>query len=233
MAVVSTSAAVSASFYQHLNFNLIRDIVPVSGIVRVPLVMVVHPSVPAATVPEFIAYAKANPGKVNMASSGNGTSVHLSGEMFMAMTGTKMQHVPYRGAAPAITDMLGGQVQVIFDNMPSIIQHIRAGSLRALGVTTVERSPQLPDVQAIAETVPGYEASALFGMGAPKNTPKEIIERLNSEINAILAEPEMNKRLVELGGEPLIQSPEAFGEQIRAETEKWKKVVEFAGLKVE
>jgi tripartite-type tricarboxylate transporter receptor subunit TctC len=141
--------------------------------------------------------------------------------------------VPYRGAAPAITDMLGGQVQVIFDNMPSIIQHIRAGSLRALGVTTAERSPQLPDVQTIAETVPGYEASALFGMGAPKNTPKEIIERLNSEINAILTEPEMNKRLVELGGEPLIQSPEAFGEQIKAETEKWKRVVEFAGLKVE
>jgi tripartite-type tricarboxylate transporter receptor subunit TctC len=144
-----------------------------------------------------------------------------------------MQHVPYRGAAPAITDMLGGQVQVIFDNMPSIIQHIRAGSLRALGVTTTERSPQLPDVQTIAETVPGYEASALFGMGAPKNTPKEIIAKLNSEINAILAEPEMNKRLVELGGEPLIQSPEAFGEQIKAETEKWKMVVEFAGLKVE
>jgi len=168
-----------------------------------------------------------------MASSGNGTSVHLSGEMFMAMTGTKMQHVPYRGAAPAITDMLGGQVQVIFDNMPSIIQHIRAGSLRALGVTTTERSPQLPDVQAIAETVGGYEASALFGMGAPKNTPNDIIAKLNSEINAVLAEPEMKKRLVELGGEPLIQSPQAFGAQIGAETEKWKKVVEFAGLKVE
>jgi tripartite-type tricarboxylate transporter receptor subunit TctC len=168
-----------------------------------------------------------------MASSGNGTSVHLSGEMFMAMTGAKMQHVPYRGAAPAITDLLGGQVQVIFDNMPSIIQHIRSGSLRALGVTTAERSPQLPDVQAIAETVPGYEASALFGMGAPKKTPQPIIEKLNSEINSVLAEPEMKKRLVELGGEPLIQSPEAFGGMIEAETEKWKKVVEFAGLKVE
>jgi tripartite-type tricarboxylate transporter receptor subunit TctC len=168
-----------------------------------------------------------------MASSGNGTSVHLSGEMFMAMTATKMQHVPYRGAAPAITDMLGGQVQVIFDNMPSIIQHIRGGALRALGVTTAERSSQLPDVQAIAETVPGYEASALFGIGAPNNTPKEIVAKLNAEINAILAEGEMKKRLVELGGEPLIQSPEAFGEQIKAETEKWKKVVEFAGLKVE
>jgi len=193
-----------------------------------PVVMEVNPQFPAKTVPEFIAYAKANPGKVNMASSGNGTSVHLSGEMFMAMTGVKMQHVPYRGAAPAITDMLGGQVQVIFDNMPSIIQHIRSGSLRALAVTTAEPSAQLPDVPTVAATVPGYEASALFGMGAPKNTPKEIITKLNTEINAILAEPEMKKRLVELGGEPLIQTPEKFGADIVAETEKWKKVIEEA-----
>src|SRR6201985_2805933 len=150
---------------------------------------------------------------------------HRAGEMFMAMTGVKMQHVPYRGAAPAITDLLGGQVQVIFDNMPSIIQHIRSGALRALGVTTAERSSQLPDVQAIAETVPGYEASALFGMGAPKNTPKEIIGKLNSEINAILAEPDMKKRLAEIGGEPLIQTPEKFGADIAAETDKWKKVI--------
>jgi tripartite-type tricarboxylate transporter receptor subunit TctC len=195
--------------------------------------MTVNKDVPATNVAEFIAYLKANPGKINMASSGNGTSVHPSGEMFMAMTGTKMQHVPYRGAAPAITDMLGGQVQVIFDNMPSIIQHIRGGALRALGVTTAQRSPQLPDVQAIAETVPGYEASALFGIGAPKATRKEIIARLNTEINAIMAEPDVKQHLVELGGEPLIQTPEAFGEQITAETEKWRKVVEFAGLKVE
>jgi tripartite-type tricarboxylate transporter receptor subunit TctC len=195
--------------------------------------MTVNKDVPAKSVAEFIAYVKANPGKVNMASSGNGTSVHLSGEMFMAMTGVKMQHVPYRGAAPATTDLLGGQVQVIFDNMPSIIQHIRSGALRALGVTTAERSAQLPDVQTVAETVPGYEASALFGVGAPKNTPKEIIEKLNREINAILVEPDMKKRLVELGGEPLIQSPDGFGEMIQAETEKWRKVVEFAGLKVE
>ena len=165
-----------------------------------------------------------------MASSGNGTSVHLSGEMFMAMTGIKMQHVPYRGAAPAITDMLGGQVQVIFDNMPSIIPHIKSGALRALGVTTTAKSPQLPDTPTVAETVPGYEASALFGMGAPKNTPKEIIAKLNTEINAILAEPDMKKRLVELGGDPLIQTPEKFGADIAAETEKWKKVVEGAGL---
>ena len=199
---------------------------------RVPNVMTVNKDVPAKTVAEFIDYVKKNPGKINMASSGNGTSVHLSGEMFMAMTGCQMQHVPYRGAAPAITDLLGGQVQVIFDNMPSIIQHIRSGALRALGVTTAERSPQLPDVQAIAETVPGYEASALFGMGAPAKTPREIVGRLNAEINAVLAEPEMKQRLVELGGEPLIQSPEAFGGMIKAETEKWRKVVEFAGLKV-
>jgi len=159
--------------------------------------------------------------------------VHLSGEMFMAMTGCKMQHVPYRGAAPAITDMLGGQVQVIFDNMPSIIQHIRAGSLRALGVTTTTRSEQLPDVPAIADTVKGYEASALFGMGAPAKTPKEIIAKLNAEVNAVMSEPAVRKQLVELGGEPRIQTPEAFGAEVAAETEKWKKVVEFAGLKVE
>src|SRR6202022_216812 len=170
-----------------------------------------------------------NPGKVNMASSGNGPSVHLSGEMFMMMSGTKMQHVPYRGAAPAITDMLGGQVQLIFDNMPSIIQHIRAGSLRALAVTTTARSPHLPDVPAVADAVPGYEASALFGMGAPKNTPKEIIEKLNKEINAVLAEPATKAKLIDLGGEPLIGSPDDFGKMIVAETEKWEKVVKAAG----
>jgi tripartite-type tricarboxylate transporter receptor subunit TctC len=231
--LINPANFINTSLYTNLRFNFVRDIAAVASFNRVPNVMTVNKDVPAKNVAEFIEYVKANPGKVNMASSGNGTSVHLSGEMFMAMTGTKMQHVPYRGAAPAITDMLGGQVQVIFDNMPSIIQHIRGGALRALGVTTAERSPQLPDVQAIAETVPGYEASALFGMGAPKNTPKEIIEKLNSEINAILAEPEMRRRLVELGGEPLIQSPEAFGDQIKTETEKWRKVVEFANLKVE
>jgi len=159
--------------------------------------------------------------------------VHLSGEMFMAMTDTKMQHVPYRGAAPAITDMLGGQVQVIFDNMPSIIQHVRSGALRALAVTTLESSAQLPDVPTVAATVPGYEASALFGMGAPKKTPPEIIEKLNREINAVLAEPEMKTRLTELGGEPLIGTPDAFGAAIAAETEKWTKVVKFSGAKVE
>jgi tripartite-type tricarboxylate transporter receptor subunit TctC len=231
--LVNPANYINSSLYANLRFNFVRDISAVASFNRVPNVMTVNKDVPAKDVAEFIGYVKANPGKVNMASSGNGTSVHLSGEMFMAMTDTKMQHVPYRGAAPAITDMLAGQVQVIFDNMPSIIQHIRAGSLRALGVTTAERSPQLPDVQAIGETVPGYEASALFGMGAPSKTPKEITEKLNKEINAILAEPEMRQRLIELGGEPLIQPPEAFGDMIKAETEKWKKVVEFAGLKVE
>ena len=191
--LINPANFINTSLYTNLKFNFVRDIAPIASFNRVPNVMTVNKDVPAKNVAEFIAYVKANPGKVNMASSGNGTSVHLSGEMFMAMTGTEMQHVPYRGAAPAITDMLGGQVQVIFDNMPSIIQHIRAGSLRALAVTTAERSSQLPDVPPIAETVPGYEASALFGMGAPKNTPKEIIEKLNSEINAILAEPEMKQ----------------------------------------
>ncbi|QOZ12887.1 tripartite tricarboxylate transporter substrate binding protein [Bradyrhizobium sp. CCBAU 51765] len=231
--LVNPANYINASLYANLKFNFVRDIAPVASFQRVPNVMTVNKDVPAKNVAEFIEYVKANPGKVNMASSGNGTSVHLSGEMFMAMTGCKMQHVPYRGAAPAITDMLGGQVQVIFDNMPSIIQHIRSGSLRAIGVTTAQRSPQLPDVQAIAETVKDYEASALFGMGAPKNTPKEIVAKLNAEVNALMKEPDMAKRLVELGGEPRVQTPEAFGEEIKAETEKWKKVVEFAGLKVE
>ena len=231
--LVNPANYINTSLYANLKFNFVNDIAPVASFNRVPNVMTVNKDVPANTVAEFIDYVKKNPGKINMASSGNGTSVHLSGEMFMAMTGCQMQHVPYRGAAPAITDLLGGQVQVIFDNMPSIIQHIRSGALRALGVTTAERSPQLPDVQAIAETVPGYEASALFGMGAPAKTPREIVGRLNAEINAVLAEPEMKQRLVELGGEPLIQSPEAFGGMIKAETEKWRKVVEFAGLKVE
>jgi tripartite-type tricarboxylate transporter receptor subunit TctC len=231
--LVNPANYINTTLYANLKFDFVRDIAPIASFNRVPNVMTINKDVPAKNVAEFFEYVKANPGKINMASSGNGTSVHLSGEMFMSMTGVKMQHVPYRGAAPAITDMLGGQVQVIFDNMPSIIQHIRSGSLRALGVTTAERSSQLPDVQAIAETVPGYEASALFGMGAPKSTPKDIIEKLNSEINAIMHEPDMRKRLVELGGEPLIQSPAAFGDMIKAETAKWKKVVEFAGLKVE
>jgi tripartite-type tricarboxylate transporter receptor subunit TctC len=231
--LVNPANYINASLYTNLKFNFVRDIAPVASFNRVPNVMTVSNDVPAKSVAEFIAYVKANPGKVNMASSGNGTSVHLSGEMFMAMSGTKMQHVPYRGAAPAITDMLGGQVQVIFDNMPSIIQHIRAGSLRALAVTTATRSAQLPDVPTVAETVPGYEASALFGVGAPKKTPPEIIEKLNKEINAVLAEPDTKKRLIDLGGEPLLSTPEDFGKMIVAETGKWEKVVRSAGAHVE
>jgi tripartite-type tricarboxylate transporter receptor subunit TctC len=231
--LINPANFINASLYVNLRFNFIRDIAPVASFNRVPNVMTVASDVPAKTVAEFIAYVKANPGKVNMASSGNGTSVHLSGELFMAMSGAKMLHVPYRGAAPAITDLLGNRVQVIFDNMPSIIQHISSGSLRALAVTTAARSPELPDVPTVAETVPGYEASALFGMGAPKKTPQEIVERLNREVNAVLAEPEMKKRLTELGGAPLISSPEAFGAMIAAETEKWETVVKSAGLRVE
>src|ERR1700687_4447605 len=231
--LINPANYINASLYGNLKFNFIRDIAPVASFNRVPNVMTVAPDVPAKTVAEFIAYVKANPGKVNMASSGNGTSVHLSGEMFMAMSGTKMQHVPYRGAAPAITDMLGGQVQLIFDNMPSIIQHVRAGSLRALAVTTTTRSSQLPDVPPVADTVPGYEASALFGMGAPKNTPKEIITKLNQEIHAVLADPGIRPPLSAVGGEPLIGTPDAFGAMIVAETEKWEKVVKAAGVHVE
>ena len=231
--LVNPANFINASLYVNLNFNFIRDIAPVASFNRVPNVMTVSSDVPAKNVAEFIAYVKANPGKVNMASSGNGTSVHLSGELFMAMSGTKMLHVPYRGAAPATTDLLGNRVQVMFDNMPSIIGHIRGGALRALAVTTAARSPELPDVPTVGETVAGYEASALFGMGAPKKTPPEIIARLNREINAVLAEPEVRKRLVELGGEPLITTPEEFGAMIAAETEKWEKVVKFADIKVE
>jgi len=228
--LVNPANYINTSLYANLKFNFPRDIAPIAAFNRVPNVMTVNKDVPAKTVAEFIAYVKANPGRVNLASSGNGTSVHLSGEMFMAMTDAKMQHVPYRGAALALTDLIGGQVQVIFDNMPSVIQHIRSGALRALAVTSTERSALLPDTPTLADTVPGYEASALFGMGAPKNTPKEIIEKLNKEINAVLAEPAIKARLVELGGEPLIGTPDAFGAMIVAETEKWNKVIESAGI---
>jgi tripartite-type tricarboxylate transporter receptor subunit TctC len=231
--LINPANFINASLYVNLNFNFVRDIAPVAAFNRVPNIMTVSPGIKAKTVAEFIEYVKANPGKVNLASSGNGTSVHLSGEMFMAMTGAKMLHVPYRGAAPATTDLLGDRVQVMFDNMPSIIGHIRGGALRALAVTTATRSPELPDVPTVGETVPGYEASALFGMGAPKKTPPEIIAKLNKEINAVLADPEVKKRLIELGGDPVIATPEEFGAMIAAETEKWEKVVKFAGIKIE
>ncbi|MGA2997804.1 Bug family tripartite tricarboxylate transporter substrate binding protein [Bradyrhizobium sp.] len=231
--LVNPANFINASLYPNLNFNFIRDIAPVATFIRVPNVMTVPKDLPVKTVTEFIAYVKANPGKVNLASSGNGTSVHLSGELFMAMTGATMLHVAYKGAAPATTDLISNRVQVMFDNMPSIIGHIRGGALRALAVTTEKRSPELPDVPTVGETVHGYEASALFGMGAPAKTPPEIVARLNKEINAVLAEPEVRKRLIELGGEPLIATPDDFGAMIKAETEKWEKVVKSAGIKIE
>ena len=229
--LVNPSNFINTSLYANLKFNFPRDVAAVASFIRVPNVMTVGKGIDAKTVAEFISYAKANPGKINMASAGVGTSVHLSGEMFMAMTDIKMQHVPYRGAGPAVTDMLGGQVQVMFDSMPSIIQHIRSGALRALAVTTAARSSQLPDTPTVADTVPGYEASAMFGMAAPRNTPKDIIEKLNNEINAVLAEPAMKKQLVELGGDPVIGTPESFGALIVSETEKWRKVIEGAEIK--
>jgi len=231
--LVNPANAINATLYVNLNFNFLRDIAPVAGIARVPNVMTVNPDVPAKTVAEFIDYVKANPGKVNMASSGNGTSVHLSGELFMSLTGVKMQHVPYRGSAPALTDLLAGQVQVIFDNMPSVIPHIKAGTLRALAVTTATRAPELPDVPTVGETVKDFEASAWFGIGAPKGTPREIIEKLNRQVNEILAEPTMQQRLAELGGVPIVATPEEFGKLLADETAKWEKVVKFADIKVE
>ncbi|MDO8981674.1 MAG: tripartite tricarboxylate transporter substrate binding protein [Afipia sp.] len=231
--LVNPANGINASLYAKLSFNFIRDIAPVAGLARVPNVMVVPNDFPAKTVTEFIAYAKANPGKVNMASSGNGTSIHLSGELFKAMTGVEMLHVPYRGSAPAITDLLSGRVQVMFDNMPSAISHIRAGTLRALAVTTASRSAELPDVPTVGDSVKGYEASAWFGMGAPAKTPKPIIDKLNKEINAILAEPEMKKKIADMGGITLTGSPEDFGKIIASETDKWEKVVKFAGARVE
>jgi len=231
--LVNPANGINASLYKRLPFNFIRDMAPVGGITRVPNVMTVNPSVPAKTVAEFIAYAKANPGKVNMASSGNGTSVHLSGELFMAMTGVKMTHVPYRGSNPALTDLLAGQCQVIFDNMPSVLPHIKAGKLRALAVTTEKRSAALPDVPTLGETVKGYEASAWFGMGAPAKTPKDAIAVLNTAMNEGLKDQKLVARLADLGGTPLIGSPEDFGRIVVSETEKWKKVVEFAGVSVD
>lgn len=231
--LVNPANGINASLYKKLSFNFIRDIAPVAGIIRVPNVMEINPDVPAKTVAEFIAYAKANPGKINMASSGNGTSVHLSGELFKAMSGTNLVHVPYRGSAPALTDLMAGQVQVLFDNLPSSIEHIKGGKLRALAVTTDVRNPALPDVPTVAETVPGYEASAWFGMGAPKGTPPEIIEKLNKEINAALADPKMKARLADLGGTPMPGTAEEFGAIIKSETEKWRKVVEFSGASVD
>jgi tripartite-type tricarboxylate transporter receptor subunit TctC len=229
--LVGPANAVNATLYEKLNYNFIRDIAPVASISREPNVMVVNTSVPAKTVPEFIAYAKANAGKINMASSGNGTSVHVAGELFKMMTGINMAHVPYRGAAPAVTDLLGGQVQVMFASMPSSIEYIRAGKLRALAVTTARRSAALPDIATVADFVPGYEASSVYGIGAPKATPADVVDKLNKEVNAILADPKAKARLGDLGGTALAGSPADFGRLIADETEKWAKVVKFAGAK--
>jgi tripartite-type tricarboxylate transporter receptor subunit TctC len=231
--LVNPANAINTTLYEKLSFDFVRDIAPVAGLIRVPNVMEVNPSVPAKTVPEFIAYAKANPGKINLASSGNGTSIHMSGELFKMMTGLAMQHVPYRGSAPMLTDLLAGQVQVTFDNMPSSIEHIRAGKLRALAVTTAMRSEALPDVPVVADFVPGYEASAWFGLGAPKGTPPEIVELLNKEVNAAVADPNVRARLADMGGMLINGTPAEFGKIIAEETEKWAKVVKFSGAKAE
>jgi tripartite-type tricarboxylate transporter receptor subunit TctC len=231
--LVGVGSAINATLYDKLNFNFIRDIAPVAGISREPSVMVVHPSVPTKTVPEFVAYAKANPGKINMASSGNGTGPHMVGELFKMMAGVNLVHVPYRGGGPALTDLLGGQVQVMFIALPASIESIKAGKVRALAVTTATRSEVLPDVPSVGDFVPGYEASVWFGVGAPKATPAEIVEKLNKEINAGLADPNMKTRLADLGGTVLAGSPADFGKLIAEETEKWGKVVKLSGAKLD
>ena len=230
---VGAPNAINASLYSNLNFNFIRDIAPVAGIARVPMVLIVHPSVPATTVPELVAYAKSNPKKVNMASSGVGTSIHMSGELFKLLAGVNMQHVPYRGSAPMLTDLVAGQVQVAFDNLQPSMPHIKAGKLRALAVTTATRSQALPDLPTIADFVPGYEASTWNGVCAPKGTPVEIIERLNKEINAGLADATLKGRLAEMGAWPLPGSPADGRKLIADEIAKWAKVIQAANIKAE
>jgi tripartite-type tricarboxylate transporter receptor subunit TctC len=231
--LVSSAHAINATLYDNLSFNFIRDIAPVASLTRQPEVMLANPSLPAKTVPEFIAYAKANPGKINMASGGNGTASQVSGELFKMMAGVSLTHIPYRGAAPAITDLIGGQVEIMFENMPSSIEYIRSGKLRALAVTTASRSEALPDIPTVGDFVPGYEASTWFGIGAPKNTPPEIIDRLNKEINAGLVDPKLRARFSDLGYTPFASTPTDFGKLIAAETEKWGKVIKFVGIKAE
>jgi tripartite-type tricarboxylate transporter receptor subunit TctC len=231
--LVGPANAINATLYEKLNFNFMRDIAPVGGVVRVPLVMAINPSIPAKTVPEFIAFAKANPGKISMASAGVGSSPHVSGELFKMMAGVDMIHIPYRGEGPALTDLLGGQVQVYFSGLAPSNEHFRTGKLRPLAVTTAKRSEALPEIPTVGDFVPGYEASASYGVGAPKDTPAEIIEKLNKEINAALADPQMKARLADLGGSVLPGSPTEFGKLIAEETEKWGKVIRAANIKAE
>jgi tripartite-type tricarboxylate transporter receptor subunit TctC len=231
--MVGSYNATNAALYDKLNFNFIRDIAPVAGIIRTALVVVVHPSFPAKTVPQFIAYAKANPRKVNMASAGNGATSHISGELFKMMAGVDMVHLPYRGEAPALTDLLGGQVQVYFASTVGSIEYIRTGRLRALAVTTATRSDELPDIPTVDEFLPGYEASLWYGIGAPRNTPVEVIDKLNNEITAGLADAKMRARLAELGGTAFVGSPADFGKLIADETEKWGKVIRATNIKAD
>ena len=230
---VGASSAINMTLYEKLNFNFLRDITPVAGIISIPYIMAVNPSLPAKTVPEFIAYAEMNPSKVNMGSGGNGTAGHLSGELFKMMARVNMVHVPYRGEAPALTDLLGGRLQVMFATVPASIEYIRAGKLRALAVTSARRSEVLPDLSMVGEFVPGYETSAWQGLGAPKNTPGDIVDKLNKETNAALADAKMKARLADLGGTPLVGSPADFGKLIAEEAEKWGKVIRAANIKPE
>jgi tripartite-type tricarboxylate transporter receptor subunit TctC len=229
--LVAPANAINATLFEKLNHNYLRDIAPVAGINRFPNVMEVNPSVPVKTVPEFIAFAKANPGKLSMASAGAGSTIHMSGELFKMMTGIQMTHVPYRGSAPALTDMISGQVQVMFDNIPTSIQHIRAGKLRALAVTSTARSELLPDIPIVADYLPGYEASAWYGLGVPRGTAPDIIEKLNKTVNSILADPAVKAKFADMGATLIVSSPSEFGKYVAAETEKWGKVVKFSGAK--
>lgn len=231
--LVAPANAINATLYEKLNFDFLRDIEPVAGIIRFPNVVAVNPSLPIHSIPELIAYAKANPGKLNMASSGNGSTIHMSGELFKMLTGINMVHVPYRGGAPAITDLIAGQVQVMFDNIPTCAEHVKSGKLRGLAVTSTTRSQVLPDLPVVADFLPGYEASAWYGIGAPKGTPPEIIERLNRAVNEILADPKVKTRFAELGAFLLPGSAADFGKLLADETDKWGKVVKFAGAKVD
>lgn len=233
LALVASSHAINPSMFRKLPYDTVKSFEPVMLTHVVPLMLVVSPALPVKTVPELIAYGKGNPGKLSFASSGNGGAPHMSGELFKSMTGCDMLHVPYKGAGPALTDLIGGQVHVMFDNLPSSAGHIRSGKLRALGVTSEGREPSLPGVQAIGETVAGYEATAWFGIGMPKGTPKDVIEKVNAEVNRALADPKMRERLAELGGKPIPGTPEDFGRTIAAETAKWEKVVNASGAKVE